>query len=274
MLVGGVYPDRLGGSGISGPPPGLSMRSPSCAPASGGIVYVPCYNLCRTLRFGPLWEVGPESWPLVSRLFRPTVLAVPVLCSSLPLRPALTRLPEARLWWRDKSLWRLVATVVAAFQPLAVLRPRARRARGQVSRQRRSEGAIASLGRTPTGTRLRRSPNRLLKRRQPKWPGPTERATFNDPRLRSDAAACRRKLYGCTQTHCDFSRSTRTPERTLALRSNAQGNFRPAVPRRRFSRSSALSLRRPRSPFGVRRILSTTVDARLVALDSETGVSF
>jgi len=280
MLSGGIYLIALGGSwyfALAGL--GLSIAAVLIIRrrVAGAILYLLVF--VATVIWAA-WEVGPAFWPLVSRLFALAVLAVAVLF----VAPA--QLPTMKPWRRKLALglatfliFGLAVTVYTAFQPMPMVS---------------ADGADAPLhghavapldgndwphwGRTPSGTRFAPfgaiTPQNIAVL-QVAW-------TYRTGDIPKDPAAfvttplhVNGKLYGCTQTSMIFALDADTGKEIWRHDPHAQGNFRPRC-RGLGYHGASQSVGTPPADAAsptlcTRRILSTTVDARLVALDAETG---
>jgi quinate dehydrogenase (quinone) len=280
MLGGGIYLVMLGGSSyfaLAGAAVAIAGVLVGRRSIAGTLLYL--LTFAATLIWAG-WEVGPAFWPLVSRLFAPTALAVAVLL----LAPA--QHPEMKTWRRNLAfglsaflLAGLAATVYAAFEPMPMVSPDG----ADVPLPGRAVAPLAGddwphWGRTPSGTRFAPfsaiTPQNVAELKVA-W-------TYRTGDIPKDPAAfvttplhVNGKLYGCTQTSIIFALDADTGKEIWRYDPKAQGNFRP--------RCRGVGYHDASQSFGTppadaasskpctRRILSTTVDARLVALDAETG---
>jgi quinate dehydrogenase (quinone) len=280
MLSGGIYLVMLGGSSyfaLAGAAVAIAGVLVSRRSIAGTLLYL--LTFAATLIWAG-WEVGPAFWSLVSRLFAPTALAVAVLL----LAPALR--PEMKTWRRNLAfglsaflIAGLAATVYAAFQPMPMVSPDA----ADVPLPGHAVAPLAGddwphWGRTPSGTRF--APFSAITPQN--VAGLKVAWTYRTGDIPKDPAAfvttplhVNGKLYGCTQTSIIFALDADTGKELWRYDPKAQGNFRP--------RCRGVGYHDASQSFGTppgdaasstpctRRILSTTVDARLVALDAETG---
>lgn len=283
MLAGGVYLIGLGGSCYFAPA-GLGLTVAGVLIAMRRPIGAAIYMLvfAATIIWA-LWEVGVSFWPLVSRLFAPAVVALFVLL----IVPALR--------FRERSALKvpayalavflalvLGATVYKAFQPMPLVI-----AKGAPSPV---PGAAATpiggpdwsyWGRTPSGTRyapLDQITPENVADLQVAWtyrtgeiPRPEAGEGFVATPLQVNGL-----LYGCTQSNVIFAIDADTGEERWRFDSQARGNLRPRCRGVGYHDASAGSvLEAPAATSGAvactRRIISTTVDARMVALDAATG---
>jgi quinate dehydrogenase (quinone) len=281
MLGAGTYLSMLGGSwyfALAGL--GLSMAAVLLVrrQIAGAALYL--LILAATVVWA-LWEVGPTFWPLVSRLFGPTVLAVPVLLLAPALRPAMKQSHRKFIYGlATVFIVALATTVIVAFQPMPMVS--ADGASAPVAG--RPVAALAGgdwphWGRTPSGTRFAPfteiTPDNVagLKVAWIYRTGdiPKDPAAFVTTPLHVNG-----KLYGCTQTSEIFALDADTGKELWRYDPHAEGNFRPRCRGLGYhDASQADSAPDPAAAASPalcsRRILSTTVDARLVALDAESG---
>jgi quinate dehydrogenase (quinone) len=280
MLGGGIYLIVLGGSwyfALAGAGVSIAGALIIRRSVAGTLLYL--LTFAATVIWAG-WEVGPAFWPLVSRLFAPAVLAVTVLW----VAPA--QHPTMNTWQRNLAfglaavlLAALTATVYAAFQPMPMVS-----ANG--TNVPVPGHAVAPLagddwphwGRTPSGTRF--APFNAITPQN--VAGLKVAWTYRTGDIPKDPAAfvttplhVNGKLYGCTQTSMIFAVDADTGKEIWRYDPHAQGNFRPRCRGVGYHDASPSFGKSPpdagSSTLCTRRILSTTVDARLVALDAETG---
>ena len=280
MLCGGIYLVMLGGSSyfaLAGAGVAIAGVLVGRRSIAGTLLYL--LTFAATLVWAG-WEVGPAFWPLVSRLFAPTALAVAVLLLARAQHPEMkTRRRNLAFGLSAFLITGLAATVYAAFQPLPIISPDG--ADVPVSGH-----AVAPLagddwphwGRTPSGTRFAPfsaiTPQNVANLKVA-W-------TYRTGDIPKDPAAfvttplhVNGKLYGCTQSSIIFALDAGTGKEIWRYDPHAQGNFRPRCRGVGYHDASPSAGTPPTdaalATLCTRGILSTTVDARLVALDAETG---
>ncbi|WP_458733120.1 membrane-bound PQQ-dependent dehydrogenase, glucose/quinate/shikimate family [Sphingobium xenophagum] len=291
MLGGGAYLVALGGSwyfalaglGLCGSGCLLMLRRPAGA-GLYGVVFI------ATIVWA-LWDVGLTFWPLISRLFAPAVLAIPVLLLLPALRPMARPVPrKASLGLACLIALALAGTIVSTFQPrpLAVADAVSAPIPGR-SAAPSAGGDWPYWGRNPSGTRFAT----LDKITPANVAGLKVAWTYRTGEIPKDPAAfvttplhIDGRLYGCTQSNVIFALDADTGKELWRYDPHAQGNFRPRcrgvgyhddapAPSKPAPSTPvtprAVAMAAPSGPC-VRRIISTTVDARLVAVDAVTGL--
>ncbi len=283
MLAGGTYLITLGGSWYFAPA-GLATlvsgvliirRRPF-----GAMLYLAV--LVVTAGWS-LWEVGVSFWPLFSRLLLPAILAFFVALLLPAFRYIRQPPPRTVGWVLSLALFAgLLGALYSAYQP----RPSAVAQAPTPPMAGRAVGAIAGsdwryYGRTPSGTRFapldQITPQNVagLKvawtYRTGQVPKPPE--GFVVTPLHVDGV-----LYGCTQSNVLFAVDADTGQEKWRFDPKATGTYRPRC--RGVGYYDAAPDGAPVTPAMAdaaplaacaRRIISTTVDARIVAVDAATG---
>ncbi|WP_238213751.1 membrane-bound PQQ-dependent dehydrogenase, glucose/quinate/shikimate family [Caballeronia novacaledonica] len=282
LLAGGVYLILLGGSwyfAIAGVALSISGMLTAGRRPVGAAVYI--LVLFATILWG-IWDVGLTFWPLFSRLFLFAVLALPLL----PLmrafhsgpRPGFMRFANP---FAGVIAVASIATLYASLQPQPIQSARAT----PPPVPGRSVGAVTNTdwryyGRTPSGTR-HSSVNQITPEnvaglevawiyRTGEIPGP--KAGHVVTPLHVDG-----RLYGCTQSSQLFALDGETGKELWHFDPHAQTNN--VYPRCRgvAYHSDApvhgnVNAQMPAPEAAcTRRIVSTTVDSRLIAVDAITG---
>jgi quinate dehydrogenase (quinone) len=230
-----------------------------------------------------LWEVGFAFWPLVSRLVAPAVLATPVLLLLPALRstkPSRTTVPAYGA--AGVVVVALAATVFAAFQPRPIVSangapaPVAGRAVDTLG-----GGDWPAWGRTPAGTRfapLTQITPANVSALKVAWTYRTGDIPKDPSAFVTTPLHVNGKLYGCTGTSQVFAVDSDSGKPVWRFDPHAKGAFRPRCrgvgyydSSRTSAPTSTTSAAALPAPPCVRRILTTTIDARLMALDADTG---
>lgn len=285
MLGGGAYLVMLGGSwyfALAGLGLCVAGGLLLCRRSAGAALYLLVF--AATLVWA-IWDVGFTFWPLISRLFAPAVLAIPVLLLTPFLRQTNKPLPQAPIRAVAGLIAvALIATIVSAFQPkpLAVADGSTSPVPGQ-SAAPSTGGDWPYWGRNPSGTRFATldqiTPANVagLKVAWTYRTGeiPKDPAAFVTTPLHIDG-----RLYGCTQSNVIFALDADTGKQLWRYDPHATGNFRPRC-RGVGYHDDAPASPKPAAPGAVataaqggpcvRRIITTTVDARLIALDALNG---
>lgn len=287
LLIGGGYLIVLGGSRYFALA-GLALVAAGALIVAGRSEGAALYLVVflATLIWA-IWEVGFSFWPLVSRLLAPAVLAVPVLLAAPGLKSGRVTIARRPAWGGAGLLGLCLAvTVAAAFQPQPMVSaegappPQAGRSAAALS-----GGDWPAWGRTRAGTRfapsaqITRANVRNLKVAWTYRTGeiPEGPEAFVVTPLHFDGL-----LYGCTASNVLFAVDAETGREIWRHDPQAKGDFRPRCrglgyhdathATRTTSGAAAAPLPDPAATC-VRRILSTTVDARLLAVDARTGQS-
>lgn len=285
MLVGGSYLISLGGSWFFAPA-GLGLLIAGALilrrrPA-GAALYI--LVLAGTAIWA-IWEVGFAFWPLISRLFAPAVLAVPILLLITAFRFGDRVAPRRSAYVLASALMAgLGITAYAAFQPRPIATADgAPHPKGGIAVDAIQGGDWPYYGRTPSGTRF--AP---LDQITPANVAGLEMAwtyrTGEIPKAPKEGFVVtplhiNGMFYGCTQSSQLFALDSDTGEERWRFDPHATGNLRPrcrGVGYHDAAPSHAASNTEPDVPAApiaacTRRIISSTVDARLVAVDAMTG---
>ncbi|ANF87330.1 Quinate dehydrogenase [Pseudomonas antarctica] len=265
MALGGSWYFALAGIGLTVSGVLLMRRLPQ-----GAVVYLGVFIV--TIVWS-LWEVGLDFWPLFSRLVALAVLAVLVLVVSAPLRRNVR--PAAYAGAAVLTLC-LAATVYMALQPQPIQTaegvsvPFAGRAVGRV------EPATdwRYFGQTPSGARHARI-NQITPQNvaglQVAWTYrtgeiPTGRQGHVVTPLHVNGV-----LYGCTQSSQLFALDADTGQEIWHHNPQVQANN--VYPRCRGVGYYDATHDAPtqQDEACTRRVIATTVDARLIAVDAQTG---
>ncbi|WP_420094456.1 membrane-bound PQQ-dependent dehydrogenase, glucose/quinate/shikimate family [Pseudomonas cichorii] len=230
-----------------------------------------------------IWDAGFAFWPLFSRLFVLAVLGLPVLLLApalrndrrpLALRPAYVLAAVLTVG--------LAGTLYSAFQPRPLVM-----ADATTPVSGRAVGSVAGsdwrhYGRTPSGTRFapldQITPQNVsgLKvawtYRTGEIPQPGKGEGFVVTPLHINGM-----IYGCTQSNRLFALDADTGEERWNFDAQAKGNNRPRC-RGVGYHDASFGAQEATAPSPsqaatacIRRIISTTVDARMVAVDALTG---
>ncbi|WP_250495079.1 membrane-bound PQQ-dependent dehydrogenase, glucose/quinate/shikimate family [Caballeronia sp. GAWG1-1] len=282
LLGGGVYLIVLGGSwyfAIAG----LLLSTAGLLIVRRRPRGVALYMLALVVTIAwAIWEVGFAFWPLFSRLFLFVVLALPLLLLIQSFH-AGPRPRSMKFAYPGAAVVAVIlaATLYASLQPRPILQ--AGGASPPVAG--RAVGAVAGAdwryyGRTPSGTRhsveSQITPENVAglqiawTYRTGEIPGP--KAGHVVTPLYVDG-----RLYGCTQSSRLFALDAETGRELWQFDSHAQANN--VYPRCRgvayhsdATGGAGVSNRAPAvEALCTRRIVSTTVDSRLIAVDAITG---
>ncbi|WP_145009858.1 membrane-bound PQQ-dependent dehydrogenase, glucose/quinate/shikimate family [Pseudomonas oryzihabitans] len=285
MLVGGVRLISLGGSWYFGLV-GLGIA------VSGALIVrrrptgVALYLLVFVATIAwSVWDAGLTFWPLFSRLVMPAVLALLVLLLASAFRDDSRPLPRRPAYALAAVLAAaLVGTLYSAFQP----RPLATADAMPPPVPGHAIGTIAGndwphYGRTPSGTRfapLDRITPQNVAGLQVAWtyrtgeiPKPEKGEGFVVTPLHVNGM-----LYGCTQSNRLFALDAETGQERWHFDAHGKGNNRPRCRGVGYHDASTGAENAHASAASqvaaacTRRIISTTVDARMVAVDALTGV--
>lgn len=280
LLGGGVYLITLGGSWYFAPA-GLGLAAAAVLIALrrplGAVIYLLVF--AATIAWS-LWEVGLTFWPLVSRLVVLAVLALPVLL----LIPAFSYrerpFPLVPAYALAAVIFAaLLVTLYAAFQP----RPLATADGVPAPVAGIAVGTIKGTdwpyyGRTPSGTRFapldQITPENVAGLRVA-WTYRTGEIPKAPEGHVVTPLHVNGMLYGCTQTNLLFALDADTGKERWRFDSEASGNLRPRC--RGVGYHDASATASPGSASAgpdvacTRRVISTTVDARMVAVDALTG---
>lgn len=287
MLIGGVYLASLGGS-LYFAPAGLgllvaggllALRRPL-----GAILYLAVFLL--TIIWA-LIDVGLAFWPLFSRLFAPAVLAVPTLL----LLPYL-RYRGGRPTCRGVHLAATAVVVLGiggaiwgAFQPHMLVT--AENVTAPVPGKGiypDTGGDWADWGRTPAGTRYASAsqitPDNVAGLKVA-WTYRTGEIPAGGQGHVVTPLQVGGVLYGCTHTSRVFALDAETGKELWRFDPKAKGKSFPRCRGVSYFDASAATApaagAQPALPLApasapcARRIISTTVDARMLAVDAHTG---
>ena len=281
LAVGGVYLIVLGGSWYFAPAGvGLTVAGVQVLRRrpSGTAIYLVVFG--ATVVWS-LWDVGMAFWPLVSRLFAPAVLAVPLLILAPSLPFVRERAAKASAFGLAAViLLAVLATGYAAFQPRPIIA-------ADGTRQPIAGTAVAPIGggdwkywgRTPSGTRfapLNQITPGNVKDLKVAWTYRTGEIPKGPEGFVVTPLFANGLLYGCTQSNMIFALDGDTGLERWRFDTHSKGSFRPRCRGVGYYDSSAASSvgaakGATASAHCARRIISTTVDARMVALDALDG---
>ncbi|WP_121207511.1 membrane-bound PQQ-dependent dehydrogenase, glucose/quinate/shikimate family [Pseudomonas aeruginosa] len=275
MLAGGAYLILLGGSwyfALAGLGLAASGALIALRRALGAALYLLVF--AATVAWS-LWDVGLAFWPLFSRLLMLAVLALPVL-----LLMPLLRNGKGALSWRPAYALAavlavaLTATFYSALQPKPIQTADGAPAPVPGSAVTTAPGGDwRHWGRTPSGTRhapLEQITPDNVAGLEIAWTYrtgefPEGRETHVVTPLHIDGV-----LYGCTQSSRLFALDADTGEVLWRFDPQASRNFLPRCRGVGYHDASGTADDVPAAAC-TRRIISTTVDARLVAVDAATG---
>ncbi|HEV7260853.1 MAG TPA: membrane-bound PQQ-dependent dehydrogenase, glucose/quinate/shikimate family [Bosea sp. (in: a-proteobacteria)] len=283
MLAGGIQLTTLGGSwyfasaGLGLVAAGflIARRHPA-----GAAIYMIVF--AATIVWS-LWDAGPIFWPLFSRLVMLAALAVPVLLLAPAFRSSAHPAPWRLAYGAAAALVvALAATLYLAFQPHpsqtadAAPAPRPGRATGAVE-----GGDWRYWGRTPSGTRhapLDQITPGNVTGLEIAWTYRTGEIPKNDHQAHVVTPLyVNGALYGCTQSSRLFALDAETGKQIWV--------FDPKTGESVFPRCRGVGYHDERAagpidgqssqamPACTRRIIATTIDARLLAVDALTGLS-
>lgn len=230
-------------------------------------------------------DAGFQFWPLFSRLFMLVALAVPLLLLASALRDDIRPLPRRGAYTLAALLTLgLAATLYSAFQPRTLVPvaitppPTPGHAVGAVV-----AGDWPHYGRTPSGTRfapLAQITPQNVSNLRVAWtyrtgeiPRPEKGEGFVVTPLHVNGL-----IYGCTQSNRLFALDGDTGQERWTFDARGKGNNRPRCRGVGYHDASisgehAGAVGAPQTTAVCsRRIISTTVDARMVAVDALTGV--
>ncbi|WP_249675525.1 membrane-bound PQQ-dependent dehydrogenase, glucose/quinate/shikimate family [Pseudomonas abieticivorans] len=285
MLVGGSYLISLGGSWYFAVA-GLALTAAGALIARRRPAGVALYLLAFVATIAwSLWDVGFAFWPLFSRLFALGVLALATLLI-LPVLTGGARGPVARLAYTAAAVVAvgLAATVYSTFQPQPI--ETAEGASAPVPGQ--AVGAVAggdwrAFGRTPSGTRHaladKITPDNVAGLKVA-WTYRTgEVPSANKQGHVVTPLNINGTLYGCTQSSQLFALDADTGKELWHFDSHSKTNN--VYPRCRgvgyYDATDNAAAQTANPDAGApaaactRRIIATTVDARLIAVDAATG---
>ena len=280
MLAGGIYLIHLGGSWYFAPT-GLLIVLAGVFLGLRRPIGVSFYLIALlTSVIWSIWEVGFTFWPLVSRLFALSVIALLVLLIT-PLLQFKKEYVPTRFAYSAAGilLLALIATGWKAFLPQPVVadsappKPVAGKASG-------AEPGTEWLhyGRTPAGTRFANAdqitPDNVANLRVA-WTYRTGEVPKGPQAHVVTPLFANGMLYGCTHSSQIFALNAETGQEIWRYNPHASGNFFPRCRGVAFYNAANDPVRASATTDPAiecrRRIISTTVDARLVALDAQTG---
>ncbi len=277
LLVGGLYLLSLGGSWYFAPV-GLALVASGAFIAlrnrAGAWLY--CTVMTVTILWA-VWEVGLDFWPLVSRLFAPALIWVCVLLAAPYLRvgPAFPSRLTTRIVAAVVALG-LVWTIIHAFRM------------GPIIPARQPLPTLASApdpggndwryyGRTPRGTRF--APFTQINRDnvgklKVAWTFRTGDIPVGGPpgagaENQNTPMQVGDKLYVCTPHNIVYALDAETGEQRWKFDPKAGSPLWQRCRGVGYYETPRLASRPAASCD--KRILLTTIDARLIALDAETG---
>ncbi|WP_199743150.1 membrane-bound PQQ-dependent dehydrogenase, glucose/quinate/shikimate family [Sphingomonas ginsenosidivorax] len=279
MLVGGIRLASLGGSLYFAPAGlgliiagGLTMlRRPL-----GAVLYLVVF--AATIVWA-LVDAGVAFWPLFSRLFAPAVLAVPTLLLLPAFRYRAPRpFPRVALAAAVLVVLGLVATGYAAFQPRMIVAAQdAPAPRPGKAVDGAPAGEWPAWGRTNAGTRYspldQITPANVAKLAVA-WTYRTGDIPKGGQAHVVTPLQVGGKLYGCTPTSRVFALDAESGRQIWAFDPKATGIRFPRCRGVAYFDATTGGSGEPglaQTDECAQRILSTTVDARLLAVDARTG---
>jgi quinate dehydrogenase (quinone) len=281
FLAGGTYLAALGGSWYFAPV-GLGMT------IAGVLIALrqPLGSTIYLLLFGAtivwsLFDAGLGFWPLFSRLFMLAVLALVVMLLTptvhisgplhisgrrLPLLPA----PAFAALAFGVAIW----TTYSAFQSrhTTAIAGAAARLPGTAVRAISGDN-WRHYGRTPSGTRfapLDQITPVNVAGLEVAWTYRTGEIPENSEAFVVTPLHVDGLVYGCTQSNMLFALDAETGEERWRFDSHSTGNIRPRCRGVGYHENPVASA--TSATLCTRRIISTTVDARIVAVDALSGV--
>lgn len=280
MLAGGIYLITLDGSWYFAPA-GLIITIAGILIGLRRPMGVYLYLISLAASFiWSIWEVGFTFWPLVSRLFALSIFAVFVLLIT-PLLNFRTGHSPTRSAYSAAGIiiLALIATGWKAFipQPLVTQNnppvPVAGKASGA-----EPGGEWLHYGRTPAGTRFANADQitpENVAHLSKAWTYRTGEIPEGPQAHVVTPLFANNMLYGCTHSSQVFALNAENGEQIWRFDPHASGNFFPRCRGVAFYDASndpaVVSTTTEPATLCRRRVISTTVDARLVALDAQTG---
>ncbi|HEN3613158.1 TPA: membrane-bound PQQ-dependent dehydrogenase, glucose/quinate/shikimate family [Yersinia enterocolitica] len=280
MLAGGIYLISLDGSWYFAPT-GLviavsgvllGMRRPS-----GAALYL--FALIASVLWS-VWEVGFTFWPLISRLFALSVLALFIMLS-VPLLNFKHRTPPNKVSLSAAGI--LFVALIAAGWKAFIPQPLVMEASPPQPVMGKASGAEPGAewlhyGRTPAGTRFADADQitpENVSRLNVAWTYRTGEIPKGPQAHVVTPLFANGMLYGCTHSSQIFALNAETGKEIWHYNPHASGNFFPRCRGVAFYDAStdpvATSQGIDIAAVCRRRVISTTVDARIVALDAQTG---
>jgi len=280
MLSGGIYLITLGGSWYFAPA-GFIITIAGILIGLRRPLGVYLYLIALVASFiWSIWEVGFTFWPLVSRLFALSVFAVFLLLITPLLKFRKGHAPTRSAYSAAGIIvLALVATGWKAFipQPLVTEKnppvPVAGKASGA------EPGAEwLHYGRTPAGTRFANADQitpENVSHLSKAWTYRTGEIPKGPQAHVVTPLFANNMLYGCTHSSQVFALNPENGKQIWRFDPHASGNFFPRCRGVAFYDASndpaVVSTAIEPATLCRRRVISTTVDARLVALDAQTG---
>lgn len=280
MLIGGIELQSLGGSGyfsLAGVGLTLSGILIALRRPSGVVLYLAVFIASLVWS---LWDVGLSFWPLFSRLVMLAVLALLLLLLVPSLRFGERSTPLFSAYISATViLFGLLATLYLAFQPRSIvgadvsLKPAPGKAVAPSP-----DGGWMHYGLTPSGTRFASvdqiTPDNVAEL-EVAWIYRTGEVPSGPEGFVVTPLQVNGLVYGCTQSNVLFALDADTGEEQWRFDSQSTPNNRPrcrGVGYHETDLSAATVERGDVQPSHcARRIISTTVDARIVAVDALTG---
>lgn len=281
MLAGGLWLIALGGSwyfALAGIGLLIAGGLIACRRLSGAGLYVLVFG-CSAI--WAAFDAGRAFWPLFSRLFALAVLAVPVLLAMPALNSTRGRVPRsAAFTLAGLCVIALGATLYAALQPqpLQTAENAVPAVAGKAVGGIQPAGDWRYFGRTPSGTRhaeLDQITPANVAGLKLAWTYHTGEVPSGSQGHVVTPLHVNGVLYGCTQSSQLFALDADTGKELWHFNPKAQANN--VYPRCRgvgyhddTANVSAPASGAPRAAC-TRRIIATTVDARIVEVDADTG---
>ena len=284
MLIGGVKLISLGGSWYFAPV-GLALVISgvltALGRAIGAVIYLTVF--CITIIWS-IWDVGLSFWPLISRLYGMAVIAVPLFLlfahHPLSVNKSLKGVAYAGAGLTSLAL---MITTYLAFQPRMIVTANDQEPiPGKAIGAAILSGDWQHYGRTTSGTRfvpLNQITPENVKDLEVAWTYRTGEIPKTGEVHVVTPLHVNGMLYGCTQSSRLFALDPETGKEIWSFNPEAKGNFIPRCRGVGYYADAAQSSdvnqvqqNQTSSPKAcTRRIVSTTVDARLVAVDADTG---
>ncbi|MCE2564807.1 membrane-bound PQQ-dependent dehydrogenase, glucose/quinate/shikimate family [Komagataeibacter sp. FNDCF1] len=282
MALGGVYLISLGGSwyfalaglGLIGSGVSIARKHPA-----GAALYLAI--LGATVVWS-VWDAGLNFWPLFSRLFAPAVLAVPVLLTCPAIKIGTGQISKRAAYGSAAFiLLALGMTGYEAFQPRPlVVAENLPHPRPGIPVGADAQADWSQWGRTPSGTRfapLEQITPRNVAHLRVAWTYRTGEIPTGPEGFVVTPLAVNGMLYGCTQSNVIFALDPDTGQERWRFDPHAHGNLRPRCRGVGYhdaflnDRSALPALPGSPATLCTRRIISTTVDDRMIAVDANSG---
>jgi len=280
MLSGGIYLITLGGSWYFAPT-GFIITIAGILIGLRHPFGVYLYLIALVASFiWSIWEVGFTFWPLVSRLFALSVFAVFLLLITPLLNFRKGDAPKRSAYSAAGIIiLALIATGWKAFIPQPLVSENSPPAPVAGKTSGAEPGAEwLHYGRTPAGTRFANADQitpENVAHLSKAWTYRTGEIPRGPQAHVVTPLFANNMLYGCTHSSQIFALNPENGKQIWRFDPHASGNFFPRCRGVAFYDASndpaVVSATIEPATLCRRRVISTTVDARLVALDAQTG---